>query len=131
MLETLVKKDYVSIDVDHELKILMIVWDGSCTSEEYRGAMEKGFDYVKDLKLEGWISDTTNGAAISPDDYKWVTTDLIPRALGIVKKVAVKSSKDIFRQMMTDEIANDVADKKELKLRYFDDTTEAIEWLKS
>ncbi len=129
MIETALEKRFVHIDIDQQTKILFITWNGNCTSQEYRSSMEKGFELAKEHNLIGWLSDTTHGAAISPEDYKWVTTDLIPRALGIVKKVAVKSSEDIFRQLMTDNIAEDVSKSEDMKLKYFDNLDEAVKWL--
>ncbi len=119
----------MTLEVDQHLKIVCITWNGGCTSEEYRNAMEEGFQLVKKHNLKGWLSDTTHGAAISPDDYKWVTTDLVPRALGIVDKIAIISSEDIFRQLVTEEIANDVTKTSNMKLRYFVSKEEAIQWL--
>lgn len=130
MIETALKKNFVTIEVDQQTKIVCITWEGGCTSKEYRESMEKGFELAKEYKLNGWLSDTTHGSAISPEDYKWVTTDLIPRALGIVNKVAIKISEDIFRQMMTDEIASDVSKQtQDMKLKYFNNREEAIAWL--
>ena len=122
--------DAASVYYDGHLKITVIQWKKSVTSEEYRRTFSVVLDSLKVYKTPGWISDTRKQGVISEADQQWLfktlTTDAINSGLQHVAIVA--ETGDQSRQSYYERISK-LTLTYNLNLRFCSSMEEALSWM--
>ncbi|GHN02101.1 hypothetical protein WSM22_35900 [Cytophagales bacterium WSM2-2] len=131
MKELLFERPNVIIEKDDSLKAVIVRFNGYVKSEEYREAMNKGAEVVKDPAIRFWLQDNTNAGILSIDDQHWVTTVHTPRVNPFIEKLAIVASKDVFRKFAEKKFDEKSAGARKFNFRYFDNIQSAELWLKS
>ena len=122
--------DAASVYYDGHLKITVIQWKKSVTSEEYRRTFSVVLDSLKVYKTPGWISDTRKQGVVSEADQQWLfktlTTDAINSGL---KHVAIVGEITDHRRQPYYEKISKLTLTYNLNLRFCNSMEEALTWM--
>lgn len=118
---------YISISYDAASHAVLSIWKTAPTSTEFRMAMNKTIDAIRDHQTGRIVSDTRNLGAISPENQEWSNNDWAPRAIAVgYQKIAIVLPADVFGQISVEDIMNKVGD---LSFHYFNSMEEGIKWI--
>ena len=124
------EKHYVKVFYNIKFLGVEIKWEGYANDNEYKEALNEAFKIISAKKCTRWLSDMTNGKAVSNEANQWVKTIFIPKVIHQgVKKAAFIMAKDIFRKMSANSLKT-VIDSHNVELQYFDNRIAAENWLK-
>lgn len=124
------ENDAVQLYYDGNLKVTVIQWKRTVTSEEYRKTFKVVLDSLKIYKTPGWISDERKQGTISREDKHWLIQTLGPEAITHgLKRIAViglNESKPIDYL----EIIKKASIAKGADFRLFNTMDEALAWMR-
>ena len=124
----LIRKSYVTIERDDQLKCLIQTWKGFAKSENFREAINQSLEIIKKGGLDKIISDTKDAALVSKDDTKWVAQVVTPQMVQHgLRYMAFIVPANVFTQIAVDNFKED-ADSV-VKIRYFDQVEDAKDWM--
>jgi hypothetical protein len=119
---------YKSLPTPH----VYLKWGSMVDEQEFREAMDKVIDLMKENGTGKILSNSTQLGALSEEDQVWSVEDWLPRALAIgYSAIAIIVSEDIFGQMAVEDVLNSVSEKSPIKIQYFDNEEKATEWMES
>jgi hypothetical protein len=75
------KAPYAYVTYNPEKRLMVLIWNGSPTKEEYQKPFLAMLDYGLKFPVGGMLSDITNQGIISPDNRKWFEKEMMPRAV--------------------------------------------------
>lgn len=112
-----------------ELQAVEVQWKAFAKGDEFKEALNKGLELIRQKGASKWLGDTSNMSAISADDQHWSNTDWFPRAIsGGIKRMAVVIPKSAIAKM---SVQNIVSKFDNLEVHNFGDKSEAVHWLKN
>lgn len=124
----LVKKSFVTIERDDQLKCLTQTWKGFAKSEDFRGAINQSLEIFKRGGLDKIISNTKDFALVKKEDTDWVAQVVTPQMVQHgLRYMAFIVPTNVFTQITVDnfkEKANSV-----VSIRYFDQVADAKAWM--
>ncbi|MGD1839825.1 MAG: hypothetical protein ACFB0B_02865 [Thermonemataceae bacterium] len=123
----------ISIWID-EQQVLHFVWESFATSKQYREGWTKALTLANEKKINKWLIDQRESGTIMPKDLRWANEEWYPKAtklLGEQSKIAVLPPKSAFGELSVRKAIEQLEAKRKepLKLKYFSDNSEAVEWL--
>lgn len=86
MFQDLLTQDFVSINVDHEIKNIEMAWFGSCKMDEFSNNLEIALTYIEEFKLNNCIIDLSNGYISSNDNLLDFENTPLTNLIGKLKK---------------------------------------------
>jgi hypothetical protein len=120
---------YASVTYYPEKRLLVLVWNGSPTKEEYQVPFVTMLEYSKTHPVDSMVSDISNQGVISPDNRKWFEKEMMPRALAAgLKRAAIVTNGNAFKIYYINLILSAV-NKFPIVTKLFNKQNEAIEWL--
>ncbi|HEY9045059.1 MAG TPA: hypothetical protein VIN08_04155 [Ohtaekwangia sp.] len=120
---------YASVTYYPEKRLLVLVWDGSPTTEEYKLPFLAMLDYGKKYPVDGMLSDISRQGIISPDNRKWFEKEMMPRAVEAgLKRAAIVTNGNAFKLYYINLILGAV-NKFPITTKLFNKQHEALEWL--
>lgn len=120
----------VRLEVDQQHGMITSTWNGFVPSEEYRAALWRIHDEVRDRHLQLWISDTRAMGAILHADEKWSLEVFMPEIIKLgLRRVAVVRGEDYFTHTATERMVDATAEVAPFKVELFADPAEAERWL--
>jgi hypothetical protein len=129
----IVDESYVEVKYVPELSLIMIVWKGKFTYDEYKDAFIKGLDFQMNsgVKVSNFLSDIRNQGVVNPDSRKWFEQNALPRAVSQgLKRAAVVFDGNVFKKYYINIILQ-ATNKFKLPFKFFSSTEDAVAWLKS
>jgi hypothetical protein len=128
----LLKKDYVTVSFEEEIKALYVMWGGSgYTSEQYKEVWGICIAYGENNKVDYFLSDITNQKVVNPDDRKWFEEVALPRAVKTgIKKGATIVGANPFTRFYINNIMKKIGGTS-LPFKAFKNKEEAFKWFVS
>ena len=120
---------YASVTYYPEKRLLVLVWSGSPTKEEYQVPFLTMLEYSKTHPVDSMLSDISNQGVISPDNRKWFEKEMMPRAVAAgLKRAAIVTNGNAFKLYYINLILSAV-NKFPIVTKLFNKRNEAIDWL--
>lgn len=123
---------FLKIEVDKQASIIIMDWNGTFTSAQFREAVTYCMDIVASEKLKYWLANSSQIGEIEPADQKWTSETLLPglSAMG-VKKLALVIPEDLNSHLAITTIMVRGKDNTKYESHYFVKKSEALAWIKS
>ena len=120
---------YASVTYYPEKRLLVLVWSGSPTKEEYQVPFVSMLEYSKTHPVDSMLSDISNQGVISPDNRKWFEKEMMPQAVQAgLKRAAIVTSGNAFKLYYINIILGAV-NKFPMTVKLFNKREEAVAWL--
>ena len=114
---------------DSENKCVHSVWKGFANSAEFRAALMKGLQAVRDRHATGYVSDTRMIKVIVHEDQAWANEFVIPAmAAAGLRRMAMVTAISGLGKITVEEIVK-MVDNKPLLMRTFSAVTPALKWV--
>ena len=114
---------------DSENKCVHSVWKGFANSAEFRAALMKGLQAVRERHATGYVSDTRMIKVIVHEDQKWANETVIPAmAAAGLRRMAMVIANSGLGKITVEEIVK-MVDNKPLLMRTFTAVTPALKWV--
>src|ERR1700730_10460640 len=85
---------------DSEQECLLAEWKGFATSAEFRGALLKAIDVIRERNGTGFVTDTRKLELVSDADQRWLMTTWPPLAIAAgLKRLAIVMAKTGLSKM--------------------------------
>lgn len=124
---------------DSEHKCLLAEWKGFATSAEFRGALLKAVDVIRERNGAGFVTDTRKLELVSDDDQRWLMTTWPPLAIAAgLKRLAIVMAKTGLSKMAIEDMIKAGAIQAErepaagepaFESLTFESVTEAVHWV--
>jgi hypothetical protein len=125
-----VDEPWLLIKWDSENKCVHSVWKGFANSAEFRAALMKGLQAVRDRQATGYVSDTRMIKVIVHEDQKWANETVIPAmAAAGLRRMAMVIATSGLGKITVEEIVK-MVDNKPLLMRTFNAVTPALKWVR-
>ena len=124
------KTDYVTIDLNEDLKLLEIEWHGLVLSSQYRETMEMVLDMLEEKNVENFLINRQHMQRISLADEKWRKEFWYPEFLkSSVKRSASVISRDYYNEVSVSQLIEENDPGIKVERRSFYNYQEARKWL--
>jgi hypothetical protein len=120
---------YAEVTYYPESRLLVLVWTGSPSKEEYKAPFLKMIDFGRKNPVDTMLSDISNQGVISPDSRKWFEKEMMPQAVeaGLLR-AAIVTNGNAFKLYYINLILGAV-NKFPIATRLFNKRHEALAWL--
>jgi hypothetical protein len=109
----------ISLDYDSVKKVLYQNWDGFATSVQFREAIDKTVDFVKQNPVLYIVSNTTTQRPVGPEDGKYAASKMPVLFSSGVKAMAFVLPKNVLTKLALSNFAKEQGMPS--NVRYFDD----------
>ena len=122
---------YAEVTYHPILKAIVVKWKDFATPEEYKKTVEFAYDEAVAHNCSNWISDMTQGKAVSIASTTWLKMEFIPRVAseGLIRKLAFLIDYNPFRKSFIDTIKESIL-MSGIPFRSFKDKSEMENWIK-
>ncbi|SEU06160.1 hypothetical protein [Hymenobacter actinosclerus] len=134
---TLIAESYGSMLLAPEVPCLIGQWHTFANRQQFRSLMDRGLDlYIQESHRTqplGWLADTRQISAITPDDQNWLRTDWNPRAYAAgIRHVSFVAPESVFGQMAVQGYTANTqsADAYAIEVVHHQTLPEAKQWLR-
>ena len=127
--EVFVDEPWVHMHWDRSHNCVISVWKGFANSAEFRAALGKGLQAIRDRHAVAYVSDTRKIRVIVHEDQAWANETLIPQmAAAGLKRLAMITADAGLGKVTVEEIVK-MVDNKPLLMRSFDSMQAAMRWV--
>ena len=127
--EVFVDEPWVHMHWDRLHNCVVSVWKGFANSAEFRAALGKGLQAIRDRHAVAYVSDTRKIRVIVHEDQAWANETLIPQmAAAGLKRLAMITADAGLGKVTVEEIVK-MVDNKPLLMRSFDSMQAAMRWV--
>jgi hypothetical protein len=120
-----------NIYFDEKLNSVIMEWNGYATSEKFKEGTELMLNLLVKHNANKVLADIKNMTLIGSEEQKWLEKSFIPRAIEFgFKAVAMIKPDNYFNKVAVETVSYKV-NKEKLNISFFDNVTEAKEWLSS
>jgi hypothetical protein len=131
MIQNVFQAPYATVTYDSEKRMLMLIWHGSPTTEEYRKPFMTMIDFGNKVPVDSMLSDISQQGIINPDNRKWFEKEMMPRAAAAgLKRGAIVTSGNAFKLYYINLILSAV-NKFPITTKLFNNQKDALIWLDS
>jgi hypothetical protein len=121
---------YVQVFYNPKFMGIEVKWKAYANDDEYKKALNFAYELIIQKNCKKWLSDMTDGKAVSNEVNNWVKSVFIPKAVAKgIKRAAFIVPKDIFRKIYADSVRSTI-EQLGAELKYFDNRLSAETWLK-
>lgn len=113
---------------ESDTEILTQNWEGFSTSQEFKEAIDKTVDFVKNNPVKGILSNTQDQGVVKKEDTEYAASVMPKLFMSGLKGMAFVLPKDIFSKLSVKKFEDDT---KGANIKMFDRTNEAAAWLNS
>ena len=119
---------YLSIRWRSVPQILYAEWKGYATSAEFRAALLKGVQAIREHHVVGYVSDARRAKLVLTEDEKWAREVWLPQAVDAgLKRMAIVTASAGLGKMAYDDAVS-AMDSHGLSMRTFDSVASATTW---
>lgn len=120
---------WVSIRWDGVHKYVHTEWKAFATSDEFRAALMRALDAIRDKHAVAYLSDTQKVKVVVHKDQTWAYEVWVPLlVVAGVKRFALVTAQSGLGKLNVEDVI-DLVDNKGLLMRGFDSADEARKWL--
>ncbi len=120
---------HLTAHYERDRDVVVMDWHGFATGEEYREGLNAGLELAKREGARNWLADLREMGTVDQADQEWSNEEWFPRALqSDLTNMAIVQPEAVVAEMSVENIMQEVGDGA-LTTHYFDDRTEAEEWL--
>jgi hypothetical protein len=120
---------WVSIRWDGAHHYVQTEWKGFATSSEFRAALMRALDPIREKRSVGYLSDTRKVKVIVHTDQAWANEVWIPLLVKAgVKRFALVTAASGLGKMNVEDVIH-LVDNRDLLMRGFDSLVDARQWL--
>jgi len=120
---------YAEVTYYPENRLLVLVWSGSPSKEEYKLPFLTMIDFGRKNPVDAMLSDISNQGIISPDNRKWFEKEMMPQAVAAgLKRAAIVTNGNAFKLYYINLILGAV-NKFPITTKLFNKRNEALSWL--
>ncbi|HEY9004853.1 hypothetical protein [Ohtaekwangia sp.] len=120
---------YASVTYYPEKRLLVLIWDGSPSTEEYKKPFMAMLEYGRKYPVDCMLSDISRQGVISPDNRKWFEKEMMPLAAQAgLRRAAIVTNGNAFKLYYINLILGAV-NKFSITTKLFNKQNEALEWL--
>lgn len=126
------KKTYLHLWVDLDVKLMYSEWLLAPTAEEYSEACELFVKTVQEHAVECWIADSKLLASLSVSDQKRIILRLAPVLFNTsLRKLARITNKDFHSTFMFEDLSRSLTDKHHaaMEIQQFISFEDAADWV--
>jgi hypothetical protein len=114
---------------DHEHRGIFAEWKAFATSEEFRGALTKVLEVVRERKAFCFVNDTRKLELITDEDQRWILQTWTPQAVAAgLKRIAIVIAHTGLSKMAVEEMFKEQATAR-VESRTFDSLPDAMQWV--
>jgi len=129
--QTYLDAPYLSIRWRSVPQILFAEWKGFATSEEFRAALLKGVQAIRDHHVVGYVSDARKAKVFVTEDLQWVSDVWLPQAVSAgLKRMAMVTADHGLGKAIIEDVAREI-DNHGLSMRKFSSVAAATVWAQS
>ena len=122
---------YLSIRWRSVPQILFAEWKGFATSEEFRAALLKGVQAMREHHVVGYVSDARKAKVFVDEDLRWVSEVWLPQAVKAgLKRMAMVTAEEGLGKALIEDVAKEI-DNHGLSMRRFNSVAAATVWAQS
>ena len=112
-------------------KCVESTWKGFANSAEFRAALGRGLQVIREKHAIGYLSDTRKIKVIVAEDQRWVNDTVIPlMAAAGLRRMALVTADTGLGKVTVEEIVH-MVDNKGVLMRTFDSMPAAISWVRA
>jgi len=131
MKDLIFETSYAKVTFDSEKRLMVLVWDGSPTQEEYKKPFLTMLEYGQKTQVDGMLSDISKQGIINPDNRKWFEKEMMPKAVAAgLKRGAIVTNGNAFKLYYINLILSAV-NKFPITTKLFNNQQDALDWLDS
>lgn len=131
MIKEVFNAPYATVTYNTEKRFMLLVWNGSPNTEEYKQPFLTMISYGKQYPVDSMLSDISNQGIINPENRKWFEKEMMPQAVSAgLKRAAIVTSGNAFKLYYINLILSAV-NKFPIVTKLFNKREEAITWLDS
>lgn len=120
-----------NIYFDDEINSVVMEWDGYATSVQFKEGTELMLNTLIQNHSFKVLADIKDMTLIGMEDQEWLNTHFLPRAIKFgFKAIAIVKPDNFFNKVAVESVSYKV-DKDKLAISFFDNVTEARQWLKA
>ena len=120
-----------NIYFDKEINAVVMEWDGYATSTQFKDGTELMLNTLIRNNSFKVLADIKDMVLIGMEDQEWLNTHFLPRAIKFgFRAIAIIKPDSYFNKVAVEAVSYKV-DKDKLAINFFDNITEAKEWLKT
>ena len=128
--EVFVDKPWVHMHWDRSHNCVISVWKGFANSSEFRDALGKGLQAIRERHAVAYVSDTRKIRVIVHEDQAWANETLIPQmAAAGLRRLAMVTADAGLGKVTVEEIVK-MVDNKPLLMRTFASMQAAMRWVR-
>jgi hypothetical protein len=114
---------------DKEINSVVMEWDGYATSTQFKEGTELMLNTLIQNNSFKVLADIKDMILIGVEDQQWLDRHFLPRAIKFgFKAIAIIRPDSYFNKVAVESISYKV-DKDKLAINFFDNISEAKEWL--
>jgi hypothetical protein len=104
-------------------------WKAFATSEEFRGALTKAIEIIRDRRAMCFVNDTRKLELITDEDQRWILQTWTPQAVSAgLKRIAIVIARTGLSKMAVEEMFKEQASAR-VESRTFDALPDAMQWV--
>lgn len=125
----IIKENYVHVTYEEENKLIHVKWLDKNTSEQYREVINTAMKFAQTHIVDNYLSDIRKQKVISPEDRKWFTNEIMPKAVEQgLKKAVVVFDGNVFKKYYLNAILK-TTNKFKLPFKFVNSEEEARAFL--
>jgi hypothetical protein len=114
---------------DEEIESVVMEWDGYATSAQFKEGTELMLNTLIQNQSFKVLADIKDMVLIGMEDQQWLNTHFLPRAIKFgFRAIAIIRPDNYFNKIAVESVSYKV-DKDKLAINFFDNITDAREWL--
>lgn len=122
---------YLSIRWRSVPQILFAEWKGYATSDEFRAALLKGVQAIREHHVVGYVSDARKAKVFVAEDMKWVSEVWLPQVLKAgLKRMAMVTAEEGLGKAIIEDVTKEI-NNHGLAMRKFNSVASATVWAQS
>lgn len=131
MVKNIFQAEYATVTYNTEKRMLVLIWHGSPTSEEYKKPFNCMLEFGRTNPVDSMLSDISKQGVIGPENRKWFEQDVMPRAAQEgLKRGAIVTNGNAFKLYYINLILSAI-NKFPIATKLFNNQSDAFAWLES
>ena len=127
--DVLVDESWLFMRWDHEQGGIFAEWKAFATSEEFRGALTKAIEAIRDRRATWFVNDTRKLELITDEDQRWILQTWTPQAVAAgLKRIAIVIAHTGLSKMAVETMFKEQASAR-VESRTFDALPDAMQWV--
>ena len=129
-MQKIVDNEFAIVEINKDQDFIKTTWKKFVNSSEFRATNNEIIKIIVSYQPKGYLSDIRNQGVVSPDDWTWITAELLPQVISAgVQKIAMVLDSDVFKQFYVDTIKTSVDATKKCELQHFSSEKAALEFI--